>query len=350
MKNFFFLVFFILALGLSQCTSGNEQKLERLFAPYSGTSHPGAAVMLIKDGAPFLVETFGMANINTHEPVTPQTNFRLASVTKQFTAMCILQLIEQGKLTFGTTLKEVFPSFPDYGKTITIQNILHHTSGLPAYEDLVPDTVQSQLLDTDVLELMKEQDSTYFKPGMDYRYSNTGYALLAMVVQKVSGQSFAKYLQRHIFAPLGMNHTVAYEKGISKVAHRAIGYTVTDSGIVNSDQSTYSAILGDGGIYSNLDDLFKWDQALYTDKLLADSLLQKAFTPFKEHYGFGWRIDRYKGHYRQHHTGSTSGFRNVIQRFPKDHFTVIILTNRAAPGVRPLAEKIVDWYLIGENG
>jgi CubicO group peptidase (beta-lactamase class C family) len=199
--------------------------------------------------------------------------------------------------------------------------------------------------DRDVLQLMKQQDSVYFEPGTAYRYSNTGYAVLAMVVHKISGLRFAAYLRRHIFMPLGMDSTVAYEKGVSRVPQRALGYTVTDSGIVNSDQSTYSAVLGDGGIYSNLDDLLKWDRALYTDTLLADSLLQKAFTPFKEHYGFGWRIDTYKGHYRQHHTGSTSGFRNVIQRFPNDRFTVIILTNRAAPGVRPLAEKLVDWYL-----
>lgn len=218
-----------------------------------------------------------------------------------------------------------------------------------AYEDLVPDTARVQVLDKDVLHLMMKVDSTYFKPGSRYRYSNTGYAVLAMVVEKVSGKRFAEYLKDNIFAPLKMDHTVAYEKGISTVPQRAFGYTVTDSGVKFSDQSAYSAVLGDGGIYSNLEDLFKWDQALYTDKLVSEQTLKTAFTPFKENYGYGWRIDQYKGHRRYHHTGSTSGFRNVIQRFPDDHFTVIILTNRSEPGVQPLAEKLVDWYLLNEN-
>ncbi len=339
-------VFLLLAFIVTRCAQTNEQRLEALLKPYSGTTVPGAAVMLIKDGAPLLIKTVGMANLEKQIPVTRRTNFRLASVTKAFTAMSVLQLVEQGKLTLRTTLGDVFPDFPPYGRAITIEQLLHHTSGLLAYEDLVPDTVQTQILDQDILELMKQQDSTYFKPGTEYRYSNTGYAVLAVVVQSLSGQRFAQYLRQHIFMPLGMDSTVAYEKGISRAPCRALGYTVTDSGVVNSDQSAYSAVLGDGGIYSNLNDLFKWDQALYTNRLAADSLMRRAFTPFKETYGFGWRIDQYKGHKRIHHTGSTSGFRNVIQRFPEDRFTVIILTNRAAPGVRPLAEKIVDWYLV----
>jgi len=340
-----FWIFLLSLLALTACSQTAEEKTDELFKPYSGSNIPGAAVLIIKDGKPFFAKTYGQANLEQKTPVTTQTNFRLASVTKQFTAMCILQLMEQKKLYYDTRLTEIFPEFPAYGKTISIKNILQHTSGLLAYEDLIPDTVKVQVLDKDVLKLMKRQDSTYFKPGTKYRYSNTGYAVLAMVVEKISGQSFAQFLKEHIFRPLKMETSVAYEKGISTVANRAMGYAVTDSGVFDSDQSAYSAVLGDGGIYSNLNDLLKWDQALYTDKLVPASTLQRAFTPFKENYGFGWRIDTYKGHKRIHHTGSTSGFRNVIQRFPEDHFTVIILTNRKAPGVRPLAEKLVDWFL-----
>jgi CubicO group peptidase (beta-lactamase class C family) len=320
-------------------------QVNALFKAYSG-NRPGASVMIIRNGKPILVKSYGLADVEKHVPVTPATNFRLASVTKQFTAASILRLIESGQLTLATTLRELFPDFPDYGKKITIDQLLHHTSGLLDYEDIIPDTVKKQLKDKDVLELMMQQDSTLFPPGTQYRYSNTGYAVLAMIIEKVSGQRYADFLREQIFAPLKMTGTVAYEKGISTVPHRAFGYTVKGDSILFTDQSTYSAVLGDGGIYSSVNDLFKWDQALYGNRVLSFLMQKYAFTPQLEHYGCGWRIDRYKGHLRIHHTGSTSGFRNVIQRFPDDHFTVIILTNRSAPGVAPLAEKLVDLYLL----
>jgi CubicO group peptidase (beta-lactamase class C family) len=195
---------------------------------------------------------------------------------------------------------------------------------------------------------MMEQDSTYFEVGTDYRYSNTGYAILAMIVEKLSGQSFAKFLSVNIFDPLGMDSTVAYEKGISEVPQRAFGYTAEDRTVILTDQSVTSAVLGDGGIYSSLEDLYKWDQALYTDTLISQMTLKLAFTPHLEIYGFGWRIDEYKGHTRIHHTGSTKGFRNVIQRFPEDQFSIIILTNRNDPDVAPLAEKLIDIFLLNK--
>ncbi|HGY54936.1 MAG TPA: class A beta-lactamase-related serine hydrolase [Caldithrix abyssi] len=343
---FYRALLFLTIILLFSCQS-KEEKVDRLFAPYQGSQKPGAALMVIHNGQPELVKTYGMADIEHGVSVTPQTSFRLASVTKQFTAMCIMMLTEQGRLSYDTRLTDVFPDFPAYGNTITIRNILQHTSGLIAYEDLIPDTATVQVLDRDVLQMMKEQDSTYFEPGTVYRYSNTGYAVLAMVVEKISGQSFPDFLKENIFRPLHMDNTVAFVKGVNTVPHRAFGYTVhADDSVEFTDQSITSAVLGDGGIYSSLEDLFKWDQALYTDKLVSKKTLQLAFAPNLENYGFGWRIDTYKGHRRVHHTGSTRGFRNVIQRFPDDRFTVIILTNRNDPGVAPLAEKITDLFLI----
>ena len=338
-----FILFFFL-ITACQLRSPQEQAID-LFEAYQGNK-PGAAVLVLQDGKPVFQHAFGKALLEEHRAVTPQTNFRLASVTKQFTALAVLICIDRGLLTLQTTLGQLFPDFPEYGRNITVDQIIHHRSGLQAYENLIPDTVRQQVLDADVLQLMKTQDSTYFTPGSKYRYSNTGYAVLAMIVEKVSWKSFASFLRDEIFMPLGMEHTVAYEKGKSQVAHRAFGYAVTDSGVFDSDQSTYSAVLGDGGIYSSLVDLATWDQALYHLNLVSDSLRQLIFKPQLENYGCGWRIDTYKGHRRVHHTGSTSGFRNVIQRFPDDKFTVIILTNRKEPGVAPLAEKLVDLFLI----
>ncbi len=348
MKSKLTLIIVMIVLIVQSCSLTKQEKVDLLFKEYTGIGIPGAAVKIIQDGRTILEKTYGMADLERKIPVTNKTNFRLASVTKQFTAMCIMILKERGKLDYSTTLKEVFPDFPDYGKDITIKDILQHTSGMIAYEDLIPDTVSVQALDKDVLQKMMEQDSTYFEPGTEYRYSNSGYAVLAMIIKKLSGKTFADFLKENIFMPLEMNNTVAFEKGLSTVSHRAFGYDVQPDSIGFSDQSAYSAVLGDGGIYSSLDDLTKWDQALYTDTLVSFENLKLAFTPAKETYGFGWRIDEYKGHRRLHHTGSTSGFRNLIQRFPEDKFTVIILSNRKDPDVAPIADKLVEMYLINK--
>ena len=335
-----------LMMFLLACSSNPEKTVDELFAPYRGDDKPGAAVLVISEGKPLLTRCYGMADIEKGIPVTPATNFRLASVSKQFTAAAIQLLVEEDKLDYDTTLRQIFPDFPDYAKSITIRNILQHTSGLIAYEDLIPDSATVPVKDRDVLEMMKTQDSTYFTPGSAYRYSNTGYAVLAMVVEKLSGQSFAEFLHDRIFQPLGMDSTVAFEKGISEVPQRAYGYAVHADSIEFSDQSMTSSVLGDGGIYSSLNDLFRWDQALYSEKLLSAASRKLAVTPNLETYGFGWRIDEYRGHRREHHTGSTCGFRTVIQRYPQDHFTVIILTNRRDPDVADLAERLTDIFLI----
>jgi CubicO group peptidase (beta-lactamase class C family) len=325
--------------------------IDHLFEAYSGKDTPGAAVLVIKNGKPIFKKAYGLANLGTKMPAKISTNFRLASVTKQFTAMCIMMLAERGQLNYEQNLQQIFPEFPAYGRQITIRRLLQHTSGLIAYEDLIPDTATVQRLDKDVLQMMMMQDSTYFPPGSQYRYSNSGYAVLAMIVEKASGKSFAQFLQENIFKPLGMKNTVAYEKNKSTVKNRALGYRQEGGQFVFSDQSVTSAVLGDGGIYSSVEDLLKWDRALYTEKLVKKETLVTAFAPGvlldgkPLDYGFGWRLDQFNGHRRAMHTGSTSGFRNVIQRYPDDKLTVIIITNRAAPEVSPLADKLAEIFL-----
>ena len=322
------------------------KRVDALFSGLIADRDPGAAVLVADDAGVVFERGYGITDLRTGHRIEPRTNFRLASVTKQFTAMCIMILQELGKIDYTTTLKEIFPVFPDYGKQITVQHLLQHTSGLITYEDLIPDTASVQVSDQDVLKMMMGVDSTYFPPGTAYRYSNSGYAVLAMIVEKKSGRSFAKFLEEKIFTPLSMENTIAYEKAISEVSNRAYGYTVHSDSIQFTDQSLTSAVLGDGGIYTSINDLYKWDQALYTEKLVSSETLKLAFSPGLEEYGFGWRIDKYKEHLRVRHTGSTRGFRTVIQRFPEDEFTVIILTNRSDPEVDHLAEKLTDLYLI----
>lgn len=335
----------MLAGGMSACAADPEAEIDTLFAAYQGDGTPGAALRVIRNGEPILTRTFGMADIDAGVAIGPDTNFRLASVTKQFTAMSILMLVEDGALRLDSTLPEIFDDFPAYGKDITVRYLLQHRSGLLDYETIMPEDATEQVHDSDVLRMMKEADHTYFEPGAEYRYSNSGYAVLAMMVEKYSGKSFATFLRENIFEPVGMRNTVAFENGVSTVGHRAFGYSVDGDAVEFTDQSPYSAVLGDGGIYSSLEDLFLWDQSLYKDELILPETKAAMLTPSLEDYGFGWRIDQYRGRLRYHHSGSTSGFRNFVARFPDDGLTVILLTNRAEPDVQPLAEKVADLFL-----
>jgi len=330
---------------IAGCAVNPEKPVDRLFAAYSGAGMPGAAVMVIRDGIAVLSKGYGLANVETGTRVEPKTNFRLASITKQFTATAVLMLVERGKLDLDDSIRTYFPEFATFADRITVRHILQHTSGIQDYEPLYGDQFPDQVRDRGVVEILSETDSANFAPGSAYSYSNSGYAILAVLVEKLSGMSFPDFLHENIFAPLDMSATVAFVDGVTTVTDRALGYKVTDSGVEYADQSAWSAVLGDGGVYSSVLDLAKWDQALYSGGLLSQSLRAASLKPGLENYGFGFRIDEYNSHKRIHHSGSTSGFRNHMQQFPDERLTIIILTNRAAPDVMPLAEQIADLYL-----
>ena len=323
-----------------------QADVDALMRPYTGDV-PGASVLVLRDGAPILRRSYGLADVEKHIPATPETNYRLASVTKQFTAAAILLLAQDGRLKLDESVGEWFPALPDVADKMTIRNLLTHTSGLIDYEDVIPPTMTTQLHDADVLNILKSQNRTYFPPGTSYRYSNSGYALLALIVERASGISFARFLHVRIFQPLGMHNTVAFEEGVSSVPNRAYGYTQAEGGWTRTDQSQTSAVLGDGGIYSSIDDLAKWDAALYDDRLLRTDSLRQAFTPATHtddpqvQYGFGWRITGET----LWHSGETVGFRNVIVRYPKRHMTVVVLTNRNDPEPYKTALAIAQLYL-----
>lgn len=340
-----------------------SQQIDAIFRPLVTPGSPGLAAIVVKNGEVVFEQGYGVANLETHAAIAPDTDFRLASFTKQFTATCIMLLVHEGKLSYGDTLTKIFPDFPAYGSTITVRMLLTHTSGLKDYEDLyaaqfpgVDDHKVPQIRDAQILALMEKQTSTDFLPGSQWRYSNTGYALLAMIVEKVSGKSFGEFLQQRIFAPLGMKDTLAYEKGKNEVPHRALGYTSKDGKWIEADQSSTSAVLGDGGIYSNVEDLAKWDGALREHTLLSGTELQAAFTPVKvpggaktdddapTEYGFGWFLDPYKGRKRTWHSGTTTGFRTFIDRFTDEGLTIIVLCNRDDLKPGELANQVADLF------
>jgi CubicO group peptidase (beta-lactamase class C family) len=292
-----------------------------------------------------------MADLERRVTATPETDYRLASLTKQFTAMAILLLARDGKLRLDQPAREVLAELPPAARDVTLRHLLNHTSGVWDYEDLIPEARTTQLDDQDVLSLVAAKDSLYFPAGTQYRYSNSGYVLLGIIVSRASGMPLPEFLRARIFQPLGMEQTVMHVEGKDTVPRRAFGYSPKGGGFVQTDQSVTSATLGDGGIYSNVDDLAKWDAALAGAQLVDSAMMAQIATPpalpagATTQYGFGWFVDVYRGEPRWRHPGETSGFHNEIQRYPRRHLTIVILTNRSSGEPQAIAERIADRLL-----
>ena len=378
----------LLALGASARTPAQssetllDKKIDALFSGVSSPDAPGLAVLVRKNGRLVFEYGYGIRDLRSKAKIDAHTNFRLASFTKQFTAMAVMLLVHDGNLRYNQALTEIFPDFPAYGKTITVRNLLNHTSGLPDYEDAMDAeekakgpywTPEKQIQDAEVLELLEKGKAGKFPPGTSWSYSNSGYVVLGLIVAKVSGKSYDDFLHTRIFAPLKMNHTMVFQKGKNRVANRALGHSKDGTAFKETDQSPTSATLGDGGIYSNLEDLAKWDDALRNHTLLSKKEFQPGLSPVRLNdgsephwpaapnddnlhpgkpvsYGFGWFLDPYQGRSRMWHTGSTMGFRTVIERFTEgDGLTVIILFNRTDLEPEKLALQVADIFFFAKN-
>ncbi len=287
------------------------------------------AVLVAVHGNTIYRKGFGKANFQTGAEFTPETPSNVGSVTKQFTAMSIMMLAERGKLSYDDLVSKYIPeiSRSAHLNQITLRQLLNHTSGIPDYGDLGID--DSGLSQQGLILALLKKDDLLAEPGLKYQYSNPGYALLAIVVERVSGKRFGDFLEQEIFAPLGMSNTFVYDAPSKKNAQSAIGY----GQFGQVDDGGPTAIPGDGGIYSTIDDLLKWDQALYTERLVHQSTLAEAFTPGKvqqgtSSYGFGWNIEQDGGSKYLWHTGNNAGFRAFIGRHLDERVTVIMLTNK----------------------
>ena len=323
-------------------------QIDRLMQRYEGDV-PGASLLVLRDGEAVVRRGYGRSDLEQGVEAGPASNYRLASVSKQFTAAAILLLAQDGKLGIEDRARKWLPSLPRSADAVTLRHLLTHASGLLDYEDLMAAPYEGQILDAGVLALLEKEHRLYFTPGSAYRYSNSAYALLALVVERASGMSYPAFLRTRIFQPLNMHDTLAYVAGGPDVPHRAWGYSEIDGRWQRTDQSPTSAVLGDGGIYSSIDDLARWDAALYDDGLLSDASRALAFGKQVEvsdeagasHYGFGWRI----GGGRQWHSGETIGFRNVIVRWPERRLTVVLLSNRNEPAPHATALEIGALFL-----
>jgi CubicO group peptidase (beta-lactamase class C family) len=361
----------------AQTQGPDKSLLDSIFGGLVKPDEPGFALLIRYGGENVYIRTEGVRDLRSKAKIDARTNFRLASFTKQFTAMAVMLLAHDGKLRYDQTLTEIFPDFPAYGKNITVRDLLNHTGGLPDYEDLMDAAEKTkgpiwspehQIQDSEVLSLLEKESKGKFAPGTSWSYSNSGYVVLGLIVAKASRQRYADFLHARIFAPLHMDHTIVYQKGKNEVENRAFGHSKEGDVLKETDQSSTSATLGDGGIYSNLEDLGKWDDALRNHVLLSAEKMQPALTPAELNdgsqpqwpkqanddnlhpgkpvsYGFGWFLDSYQGHPRMWHTGSTMGFRTVIERFTDDNLTVIILANRTDLDPEALALKTANLYL-----
>ena len=354
-------------------------QVDAMLAGLASDHAPGLAVLVRRNNRTVFERGYGVADLKTGTPINARTDFRLASCTKQFTAMAVMLLVHDGKLQYDEPLTEIFPDFPAYGKSITIRNLLNHTSGLPDYEALMDKasaggpprwTADHQIHDAEVLKLLEAEDHGQFVPGTRWSYSNSGYVVLGLIVAKVSGEPFGDFLRNRIFRPLGMRHTLAFVNGQNEVPHRAYGHSKDGAAFEQTDQSATSATLGDGGVYSNLEDLARWDRALARHTLLSAAEMQAALTPFRlpdgslpvwagdpgdtnpqagkpVAYGFGWFLDPYNGHARMWHYGDTVGFKTAIERFADDRLTVVVLCNRSDLDAAAVAIRVADEYLKG---
>jgi CubicO group peptidase (beta-lactamase class C family) len=361
----------VLGCGGAIAQNSADSRLESVFAPLAGGRTPGLAVLVRKDGRTVFERGYGVRDLRTLRPIDAVTDFRLASFTKQFTAMAVMLLARDGKLRYDEPITEILTGLPGYARAITVRHLLTHTGGLPDYEDAMDARVwtpENQIQDEDVLALLERQPAPKFAPGASWAYSNSGYVLLGLIVAKASGQPFGQFLEERIFHPLQMTSTLAYRNGTNTVPDRAYGHSRKDGEFVETDQSSTSATLGDGGVYSNLADLARWDAALQNHTLLSEREMSAALMPVKLKgggqptwpsapgddnlkpgkpvaYGFGWFLDPYRGRARMWHSGSTQGFRTAIERFPEEKLTVIVLSNRTDLDAAALALQAADVIL-----
>ncbi len=357
--------------------AASDKEIDAILSAVTKPDEPGLAAVVKKGPRVIFEQGYGVRKLGTAEKIDAETNFRLASVTKEFTAMAIMLLVKDGKVRYDQWLTEIFPEFPAYGKNITVRNLLNHTGGLPDYEELMDReektngprwSAEHQIQDDEVLALLEKQTEGKFAPGTSWEYSNSGYVVLGLIVAKASGMPYRDFLQKRIFDPVGMKHSVVYQKGKNEVSQRAFGYSKNGGKLVETDQSSTSATLGDGGIYSNLRDMAKWDEALERHTLLSEAEFAPALAPVKladgsqphwpskpdgdnlapgkpVSYGFGWFLDPLNGHPRMWHSGSTMGFRTVIQRFTKDGVSIIILCNRTELDSTEYSDKVAGILL-----
>lgn len=318
---------------------------QEVLAPYLEAKAFSGSILVAKDGVPVWRESFGAADREWDLANTADTKFRLGSITKQFTASAILQLVEQGKLSVDDPIAKYYAEAPAAWAKVTIKHLLTHTSGIPSYTAIpgfFDKDARLPLTPDGIIKLTRDKPLD-FEPGTKYAYDNTGYILLGYVIEKISGETYADYVTQHIFEPLGMKDT-GYDVTGEILRHRASGYQGSKSGWKNADFLDMSLPYAAGSLYSTTGDLLIWDRALADGKILTPASRAAMFTDYNR-YGFGWRVDTVGGHERVGHGGGINGFSTGISRYPKDGVVAIVLANYNASPSNTIADNLAGLCL-----
>lgn len=344
-------------LPLSAQTARNDARparVDSIMSSFVSETGPGAAIAVIQNGNVVYQRGYGLANIDAKLPISTTTTFDLASVSKQFTAMAIMMLAERGAIGYDDPLTKFFPAFPPYASKITVRHLLNHTSGLPDYMSVFrqrPAGISPEPTGREAITMLSQIAEPRFTPGDKWEYSNSGYVVLAQIVEKAAGMSFPEFMKRNVFGPLDMRATLVSDQIKAPAVNRAISYAQSGNGYTNADYSPLNRIYGDGNVNTSVEDMFKWDQALYTDRLVKQRTLEDAFTPAKLNdgsatdYGFGWTIANTNGLRVVSHGGAWVGFRTNIMRIPSERFSVVVLSNAADFNPGGAAKRIANVYL-----
>jgi CubicO group peptidase (beta-lactamase class C family) len=335
-----------------------EKEADALFSPLIKANDPGLAVLVAQDGKILFEKGYGLADREHQVAVTPETKFRIGSITKQFTAAAILKLQEEGKLSVNDKLPKYIWDYPR-GDEVTLHHLLTHTSGIHSYTSK-PGFMEQVTNATTTEQLIKsfQNDPYDFDPGAKWSYDNSGYILLGDIVEQVSRKSYAAFLRENFFQPLGMTNTGVYSSDLA-LTHEALGYSFQDGKFGRAVNWNMSWAGGAGALYSTVEDLYRWNEGVFNGKVLNAASLKAAFTPVKtkenkdddsgDGYGYGWIVGKRRGLQEIWHNGGLNGFSSSLLRLPKENFTVAILANSEpeAPKVAPgeLARKLVDIYL-----
>jgi CubicO group peptidase (beta-lactamase class C family) len=348
-KNLIATILLLMVSSVAALAQDLAPKADEIVNAYVKQNKFSGSVLVAKSGKVILSKGYGMANYELDVPNTPQTKFRLGSITKQFTSMAIMQLQERGLLNIEDPITKYLPDLPkETGDKVTIFHLLTHTSGIPSVTNF-PDYAQikmSKFSGEKLLAWLKGK-TLEFAPGENFKYNNSGYILLGYIVEKVSGKPYEQFVQENIFTPLGMKNT-GFDRNNVVIKNRAAGYTVKGKELENSEYIDMTVPGGAGAMYSTVEDLYTWDRALYTEKLVKKATLEKVYTPFKSKYAYGWVVDEQFNRKRLNHGGGIDGFNTIIVRFLNDDTCIIALSNTVPATLGPMSQKLAA-LLFGEK-
>lgn len=331
----------IFSLLISVCVAQDTARMEQVVQSYVTAKQFMGSVLVAKGDQIILNKGYGYANVEWQVPNSPESKFRLGSITKQFTAACVLLLEERGKLKIDDPVKKYMPDAPAAWDKITFFHLLTHTSGIPSFTGF-PDYASTEALATTPEKLVARfrDKPLEFQPGEKWNYSNSGYVLLGYLIEKISGEPYSQFVQENIFTPLGMKDS-GYDSNTAIIPHRDSGYTPNEKGeLQNAGYINMTIPLSAGALYSTTPDLLKWEQGLFGGKLISATSLQKMTTPFKNDYAFGLGVQEVKGHKVVDHGGGIEGFNTELAYYPDEKLTVIVLSNQNTGATGDIAMKL----------